>query len=56
MKQIENIQAISPSTAAELIHADARCLLIDIRSSMEFLFVGHAVGAIHIPWIVTRKC
>ena len=30
---------------------DARTLLIDIRSSMEYLFVGHPVGAVHLPWI-----
>lgn len=30
---------------------DHRCLLIDVRSSMEFLFVGHPKGAISIPWI-----
>ena len=30
---------------------DVRTLLIDIRSSMEFLFVGHPVGAVHVPWI-----
>jgi rhodanese-related sulfurtransferase len=28
-----------------------RALLIDVRSSMEYLFVGHPQGAIHIPWI-----
>ena len=30
---------------------DARALLVDIRSSMEFLFVGHPRGAVHVPWI-----
>ena len=25
--------------------------LIDIRSTQEFLFVGHPVGALHIPWL-----
>lgn len=30
-------------------HPDAK--LIDIRSSMEFLFIGHPVGAIHIAWM-----
>jgi rhodanese-related sulfurtransferase len=25
--------------------------LVDIRSSMEYLFVGHPKGAVHIPWI-----
>ena len=26
-------------------------LLIDVRSHMEFLFIGHPTGAINIPWI-----
>ncbi len=26
-------------------------MLIDIRSSMEYLFVGHPEGAVHVPWI-----
>jgi rhodanese-related sulfurtransferase len=26
-------------------------VLVDIRSSMEFLFVGHPSGAVHIAWI-----
>lgn len=30
---------------------DPRALLIDVRSHMEFLFIGHPVGAVHIPWI-----
>ncbi|MEE9303558.1 MAG: rhodanese-like domain-containing protein [Thiotrichaceae bacterium] len=25
--------------------------LIDIRSSMEFLFIGHPVGCTHLPWM-----
>jgi len=25
--------------------------LVDIRSSMEFLFIGHPVGAIHVGWM-----
>ena len=42
---------LSPNQAAELIQSDPRAVLVDIRSSMEFLFVGHPVGAVHIPWI-----
>jgi len=42
---------LSPMAAWELMQKDKRALLVDIRSSMEFLFVGHPVGAIHIPWI-----
>ena len=30
-------------------HPEAK--LIDIRSSMEFLFIGHPKGSIHIGWI-----
>ena len=42
---------LSPKASWDLIQEDPRALLIDIRSSMEFLFVGHPVGAVHIPWI-----
>lgn len=45
------LREISPADAYEMTKADARCLLIDIRSSMEFLFVGHPVGAVHVAWI-----
>ncbi|RMD68766.1 MAG: rhodanese-like domain-containing protein, partial [Gammaproteobacteria bacterium] len=34
-----------------MLQANPKALLIDIRSTMEYLFVGHPVGAIHIPWI-----
>lgn len=42
---------ISSQRAHEMLQANPRSMLIDIRSTMEFLFVGHPVGAIHIPWI-----
>jgi len=42
---------ISPKQAWQMMQDDPRTLLVDIRSSMEFLFVGHPCGAIHIPWI-----
>lgn len=45
------IHNISPEKALQLIEDDPRALLIDIRSSMEYLFVGHPVGAVHLPWI-----
>lgn len=34
-----------------MLQDEPRAVLIDVRSNMEFLFVGHPVGAIHIPWI-----
>ena len=42
---------LSPARAYELLNENPRAVLVDVRSSMEFLFVGHPVGAVHIPWI-----
>jgi len=42
---------LSPKQAWQLIHDDSRAVLVDIRSSMEFLFVGHPKGAVHVAWI-----
>ncbi len=46
-----NVKEISAKDAWELCQENSRALLIDVRSSMEYLFVGHPVGAIHVPWI-----
>ena len=45
------ITSITPAEAWQMVQDNPRALLIDVRSSMEYLFVGHPVGAIHIPWI-----
>ena len=50
MSQSE-LHNISPKSASQMLHDDSRAILVDIRSSMEFLFVGHPVGAVHLPWI-----
>lgn len=42
---------ISPKEAYQMYSEHPNCLLIDVRSSMEFLFVGHPTGAVHIAWI-----
>lgn len=42
---------LSPKEAFAMLKSDPRAVLVDIRSSMEFLFVGHPVGAVHVPWI-----
>lgn len=42
---------INCKQAWEILENDPRALIIDVRSSMEFLFVGHAKGSVHIPWI-----
>jgi rhodanese-related sulfurtransferase len=45
------LQHLKPKDAFQLVETNPRAVLIDVRSNMEFLFVGHPKGAIHIPWI-----
>lgn len=44
-------KALTPQQAYQLTQDDPTALLIDIRSTMEFLFVGHPAGAVHVAWI-----
>lgn len=46
-----DLGSLSPNEAHVLLNENPRAVLVDIRSEMEFLFVGHPVGAVHIPWI-----
>lgn len=48
---MSEVKTISPKEAYELQQKNPSALLIDVRSTMEYLYVGHPVGAIHIPWI-----
>jgi len=45
------LKSLNPEEAWDLLQQDPRAILIDVRSSMEYLFVGHPKGAVHIPWI-----
>lgn len=45
------VKELSPKEAYEMLHENPSATLIDVRSGMEFLFVGHPSGAIHVPWI-----
>lgn len=45
------VKGLDPKEAYEMLRNNPRAVLIDVRSEMEFLFVGHPVDAIHIPWI-----
>ncbi len=37
--------------AWELIQKEPKVAFIDVRSDMEYLFIGHASGSVNIPWI-----
>ena len=45
------VKALSPRQAWEMLEENPRVVMIDVRSSMEYLFVGHPVGSVHVPWI-----
>lgn len=45
------VKTISPKEAWQILQDEPRAVMVDVRSDMEFLFVGHPTGAIHIPWI-----
>jgi len=47
----EDVIALTPQEAWDLLQENPRAVLIDVRSNMEYLFVGHPVGAVHVPWI-----
>lgn len=45
------IKTLTPRQAWQLVQDDPRAVLIDVRSNMEYLFIGHPKGAISVPWI-----
>ena len=47
----QTYKMIPPRTAFEMLGSNPSAVLIDVRSDMEYLMVGHPKGAIHISWI-----
>lgn len=41
---------LTPKETAEFLEANPSAVFIDCRSEWEYLFVGHPLGAILIPW------
>mgnify|MGYP001094135532 CR=1 FL=1 len=41
---------LKPKEAVEFLQKHPQAVFVDCRSEMEYLFVGHPVGAILIPW------
>ena len=44
------IKEITPPQAWEILQADRSSTLLDVRSTIEFEYVGHPLDALHIPW------
>ncbi|HET8877669.1 MAG TPA: rhodanese-like domain-containing protein [Casimicrobiaceae bacterium] len=41
---------LKPRDASAFLHGNPHAVLIDCRSEMEYLFVGHPTGAQHVAW------
>lgn len=41
---------LEPKEAYQFLKKTPLAIFVDCRSEMEYLFVGHPVGAIHVPW------
>ena len=44
------MQHLDPKESAQFLRDQPDALLIDCRSEIEYLFVGHPVGSHHVPW------
>lgn len=47
----EHPVGLTPQEASRMLEEHPQAVLVDIRSTMEFLFVGHPKGCVHVPWI-----
>ncbi|HQT25100.1 MAG TPA: rhodanese-like domain-containing protein [Burkholderiales bacterium] len=44
------MKSINPKEAFQFLKSHPSAVLIDVRSEIEYLFVGHPVGSIHVAW------
>jgi len=46
-----SVNHLSAQKAWDLIQKEPKVAFIDVRSDMEYLFIGHPSGSVNIPWI-----
>ncbi len=44
------MEHLDPHAAFTLLQNDAHAVLVDCRTEIEFMYVGHPVGAEHVAW------
>jgi rhodanese-related sulfurtransferase len=45
------VKDISPVEAWRMLQERPGAVLLDVRTTMEYQYVGHPVGAVHVPWM-----
>jgi rhodanese-related sulfurtransferase len=48
---MSQLQHLTPKEAFAFLQSHPEALLIDCRSEIEYWFVGHPVGAVHVAWV-----
>ena len=43
------VSEVNPKQAWKMLQDDPDAILLDVRSKVEFDYVGHPVGAVHVP-------
>jgi len=46
----QTVKGISPQEAWEILQSSQDATLFDVRTTIEYEYVGHPPGACHIPW------
>lgn len=46
----ETIKRVTPTEAWRILKQDPQAVLIDVRSKVEFDYVGHPANALHVMW------
>ncbi|CAG7856764.1 hypothetical protein MCAMS1_01378 [biofilm metagenome] len=44
------IENLTPQASWELMQQNPAAIMVDVRTQMEHAYVGHPIGAVHIPW------
>jgi rhodanese-related sulfurtransferase len=45
------MQHLTPQQAYDFLQSNPEAVFIDVRSEMEYMFVGHPTGSMLIPWV-----
>ncbi len=45
------MQHMTPQQSFDFLQANPEAVFIDVRSEMEYMFVGHPAGSMLIPWV-----
>ena len=46
----EQIKRVTPAQAWQILNGDTQAILLDVRSKVEYDYVGHPAGALNIMW------